>query len=84
MTASLEDLAALRDAQCRIHPEAQALDQSREVPRINPHSIDGRLPSDGVEPRPMEKCWPERVIGQRLVEPCHGAGRMCDRGCHGR
>ena len=75
-----KDLAALDNAQSRVHAQPEALEQGGEVPRVDPLPVDIGLAANRVEPGAVEEGGPQRMEGERLVEPGDRAGGAC-QGC---
>jgi hypothetical protein len=84
LTAGLENLAALGDADIWIHPEPEALDKRREMPRVDPQAIDRGLAADGIEPRPVKKSRAQGMVRQCLVQPRDRGRSMRQGRCDGR
>ncbi len=78
-----EDGAAIDDAECAVHTQAEAFEHGGEMPGVNRLAVGGGLVADGVEPDAVQKRRQQRMTGERLVEPGEGAGgaRQCASEC---
>ncbi|ODU61903.1 MAG: hypothetical protein ABS99_01990 [Acetobacteraceae bacterium SCN 69-10] len=80
----LEDGAAVDDAKSRIHTQAQALEDGREVPGVYRLSIDGGLAAHSFEAGAVEERGLQRMALQRLVESGDCRRGMRERGTGAR
>jgi uncharacterized protein involved in copper resistance len=72
---SVEDGAAVEHGQARVHAQAQAFEESGEVPGIDCMAVDSGGPPHGFEARAMEHGRKEGMAHKGLVEPGNGAAR---------
>lgn len=69
MAGGVEDGAAIGNAGGVAELQAEAFDAGRQVPGIDPASIDRRLATYRIQPYPIQEGGQERVAAKRLVEP---------------
>ena len=72
-------LAAIDDAQIRVHAEAQAFERGREMPGIDQRAVHGGLAADRVEPRPVQKGLAQWMARQGLIEARDRGGGIGER-----
>ena len=71
-----EDGAAVDDAERAVHAEAKPFEHGGEVPGIDQLAVDRGLAAHRVEPGAVQEGRPQRVTGERLVEPGERRGGL--------
>ena len=75
MAGRIEDVAPLGEAQPWVHAKPDALEQGRQMPRLDQLPVHHRLAPHRIETKPVEEGAAERVHREHLVEPGKCAGR---------